>query len=415
MKARKEEMAINGGKPAKTVPYSKGTRFGQEEEAAALAVIRSQKLWYKQGGTRVKAVEEAICRQWGIKHAITVSSGTAAVHTALVMCGVEPGDEVIVNPVTDWGSVAGILAVQAKPVFCDIEEDTYSLDPARVKKAITSKTRAIVLVHTSGYPARIKEIIEIARARNVKVIEDCAQAPLAMLDGRPLGTFGDAGAFSTNDSKHISCGEGGFVITGNAEMANVGLRFRDKGYEPERARGSGDVAFLGFNYRMSELSAAVLDAQLKKLPGLLAKREAYAQKLIVAVGNLDGYTFLKPLPNSRCAYWFIQGHLDLRRFTVDKSKIVEAMYAEGIPVWPALSPVRTLYGCTAIRKGVLYPFGRTGAADFLKKAKYDKKDFPVAERIVDSVMPLHCNEFYSDQDAMETAAGLRKVLEYYHV
>jgi perosamine synthetase len=415
MRVRKEDLAINGGKPAKTVSYGKGTRFGQEEEAAAVAVIRSQKLWYKQGGTRVIAVEDSICSQWGIKHAITVSSGTAAVHAALMMCGVEPGDEVIVNPVTDWGSVAGILALQAKPVFCDIEDDTYSLDPACVKKAITSKTRAIVLVHTSGYPARIKEIIEIAGPRNIKVIEDCAQSPLAAVDGRPLGTLGDAGAFSTNDSKHISCGEGGFVITGDTQMAEVGFRFRDKGYDPNRTRGTGDVAFLGFNYRLSELSAAVMDAQLKKLPGLLLRREAYAQKIITALDDLDGYTFLKPLPNARCAYWFIQGHLNLRKFTVDRSKIVEALNAEGIPVWPALSPVRTLYGCTTIREGMLYPFRRTGAAGFLKNTTYDKKNFPVTERIVESVMPLHCNEFYNEQDALETAQGLRKVLEYYHV
>jgi dTDP-4-amino-4,6-dideoxygalactose transaminase len=415
MKIKKEDLAVNGGTPAKTVPYGTGIRFGQEEESAALAAIRSQKLWYKQGGTRVKAVEDAICSRWGIQHAITVTSGTAAVHTALVMCGVEPGDEVIVNPVTDWGSVAGILALQAKPVFCDIEEATYSLDPAGVKKAITSKTRAIVLVHISGYPARVNEIIEIAKAHNVKVIEDCAQAALAALDGRPLGTLGDVGAFSTNDSKHISCGEGGFVITNDAQMAEVGLRFRDKGYAPNRARGSGDVAFLGFNFRLNELSAAVLDAQLKKLPSLLQKREVYAQKVMTALGDLDGYTFLRPLPGARCAYWFIQGHLDLKKFSVNRSKIVEALSAEGIPVWPALSPVRVLYESTALKEGMLYPFRRTGAADFLKNTASDKKDFPVAERIADAVMPLHCNEFYSDQDALETAAGVRKVLEYYHV
>jgi perosamine synthetase len=163
MPIQKNELAIYGGNPAKTAPYAKGIRFGKAEEEAVLAAIRSQKLWYKQGGTRVLAVEKTIGEMMGVPHAIVCSSGTAAVHTAVIMCGVEAGDEVILNPVTDWGSVCGVLAAGAVPVFADIRSDTLSLDPDSVAKAFTRRTRAVLLVHVGGYPAHVKEIVASAR------------------------------------------------------------------------------------------------------------------------------------------------------------------------------------------------------------------------------------------------------------
>ncbi|MBA3710605.1 MAG: aminotransferase class I/II-fold pyridoxal phosphate-dependent enzyme, partial [Planctomycetes bacterium] len=250
-------LAVDGGAKAKNTPYGEGRRFTADDEQAAVAAVRSQHLWYI-GGTRVLAAEAAIRRLIGASHAVCCSSGTAAVHTALAACGVEPGDEVIVNPITDWGSIAGILALGAVPVFCDIELATYSLDPEALARAITSRTSAILVVHLGGYPARIREIAGIARASGVALIEDCAQSPLASVDGAMVGTFGDAGAFSTNDSKHISCGEGGVVVARDAEVARVARLFTDKGYDRSAQRGGQAVGFLAFNYRMSELSAAVL-------------------------------------------------------------------------------------------------------------------------------------------------------------
>jgi len=301
MSTQKSELAIHGGKPAKTVPYTKGIRFGKAEEEAALAAIRSQKLWMKQGGTRVLAVEKTICEMMGAPHAIVCSSGSAAVHMAVIMCGVEPGDEVILNPVTDWGSICGVLAVGAVPVFADIRPDTLSLDPASVAKAITRHTRAILLVHQGGYPAHVKEIVALAKERGVKVIEDCAQSPLALLDGRPVGTFGDVGTFSTNDSKHVSSGEGGFVVTAEAEMARVGRLFIDKAYERDKTRGQTDVTFLGFNYRMSELSAAVLDVQLRGLEEQIRRRTEYADRLAAGLESARWLRVLKPAGGARAA------------------------------------------------------------------------------------------------------------------
>jgi len=407
------KLALLGGMPAKTKPYTKGVRFGREEEEAAVAVIRSQKLWMKQGGTRVPAVEKTICELWGVPHAVVCSSGTAAVHTAVVACGVEPGDEVILNPTTDWGSICGVLAVGAVPVFADLHPETLSLDPESVARRITGKTRAIIAVHVSGYPCHIREIVAIARDREVKVIEDCAQSPLALLDGRPVGTFGDIGAFSTNDSKHVSCGEGGFVITSDGEMAGIARLFIDKTYAKGKARGETDVTFLGFNYRMTELSAAILEVQLRKLEEQIRRRAAYAERLAAGLEGIAGLRVVKPRAGTRCAYWFLLACLEPERLTADRTTIVQALSAEGIGVWAALSPASTLYGTTALREKRLYPFGRTAPAQFLKDRRYESGLCPVAERIAATVMCFPVSPFYTEEDADETIAGIRKVFAHY--
>ena len=413
MPIQKSELAIFGGKAAKTVPYTKGVRFGPAEEEAAVAAIRSQKLWMKQGGTRVPAVEKTICELWGVPHAMVCSSGTAAVHAAVILCGVEAGDEVILPPVTDWGTICGILAVGAVPVFADIHPDTFSLDPACVAKAVTRRTRAIVQVHLGGYPAHVKEIVALAKERRVKVIEDCAQSPLALLDGRPVGTFGDVGAFSTNDSKHISCGEGGFVIVQDAELARVGRLFIDKAYERDKVRGQTDVTFLGFNYRMSELSAAVLDVQLRGLEEQIRRRTAYAERLMAGLEGVEGLRVLKPMAGARGAYWFVLSCLEPSRVSADRATIGAALAAEGVAVWAALSPASTLYGTTALREKRLYPWGRTAPAGFLRHHEYGPGLCPVAEEVAANVLSFLVNPFYTPQDADETAAGIRKVLDYY--
>lgn len=415
MCVEKTELAVFGGPAAKTVPYSKGTRFGAAEEEAVVAAIRSQHLWMKQGGTRVPAVEQTIRDLWGVPHAIVCSSGSAALHLAIVACGVEPGDEVIVNPTTDWGTLCGVLAVGAVPVFADVHPDTFSLDPACVAEAITPRTRAILLVHHAGYPAHIKEIVALAAERQVKVIEDCAQSPLARVDGRPVGTFGDVGTFSANDSKHVSCGEGGFVVTRDDELARIGRLFIDKAYERNKARGQTDVSFLGFNYRMSELAAAVLDVQLGGLEAQLRLRTAYAERLMAGLEGLKGLRVPRPPAGSRAGYWFVLSCLEGEHLSADRAEIGKALAAEGVALWAALAPAATLYGTTALREKRLYPQGRTAPAAFLAERDYSSGLCPVAEHIAANVLSFLVSPFYSERDADETAAGVRKVLDYYRL
>jgi len=390
-----EKLAISGGPKAKTVPYGTGKRFGIEEANAAVAAIQSQKLWYKGGGTRVISCENTICEMWGVEHAIACSSGSAAVHTALIMCGVEKDDEVIVNPISDWGSIMGIIAIGAVPVFCDISEQDFSLDPNQLSKCITEKTKAIVLVHYCGYPAQVEEIVALADEHGIKVIEDCAQAHLSMIKDKPLGTIGHVGAFSTNDSKHISCGEGGFIITNDSKMADTGRLFIDKCYGTA-ARGKRDVIFLGFNYRLSELSAAVLEVQLGKLPEYINQRDIYAQAVIIELQGIKGFKLLSVHEGHKPAFWCILSYIQPEAFSATRGELIDALVVEGIAVSSALAPVRTLYDVS-----------------YLQERGYPKSSYPVAEKISDQVIVLGCSQFYTQQDAEETVIGVRKVLEFY--
>ena len=409
-------LAIDGGEKVKTTPYGSGKRLGKAEEDAVVEVIRSQTLFYAHG-RKVHEAEEAFCRMYASKHAVACSSGTAAVHTALAVCGVGSGDEVIVNPLTDWGSVMGILALGAVPVFADIEEETYSLDPDCVAELITPRTRAIEVVHLFGYPARIREIVEIARSRGVKTVEDCAQSHCAFIDGKALGTFGDVGTFSTNDWKHVTCGEGGVVITDDDEMARASRLFIDKGYDrsPDRVRGDARVNFLAFNYRMSELNGAVLVAQLRSLPRQVKRLREYHARVVAGIGELAGYTPLKPGTGVEGSFWGILGHLDPEQFTVDRSVIVKALTAEGTPVGTGLCPTGLLYNNPVLRDKSIHPMDPNRQAEFLADADYHDGLCPTAESIDRRVLVMPCSQFFTDTDADETGAAMRKVLEHYHV
>ena len=407
-------LAIHGGLRAKSTPYGAGKRFGKEEEDAVLETLRSQDLFYVTG-KRVFETERIICELYGVEHAVLCSSGTAAVHTALAVCGVEAGDEVIVNPVSDWGTVLGILALQAVPVFCDIDESTFSLDPKAVAAAITPKTKAIILVHLYGYPARAEEIAQIARSKGIKLIEDCAQTAYGFIKGQPVGTFGDVNAFSTNDSKHISSGEGGYVITRDSHLAKMARLFTDKGYQrnPSPPRGKQNVAFVAYNYRMSELNAAVLGVQLKSLPSQIKARQRFHDRLLSELGSIQGYSPLEVLAGCQGAYWAMLGRLDLGQFSVNRDQILEALVAEGIPASPSLSPCGVLYKNAVFRNKTPFLMSQNRSAEFLASRDYRDGLCPLAEKILDSVLIIDCKPYFNEVDAIETAAGIRKVLEFY--
>ncbi|HYE05509.1 MAG TPA: DegT/DnrJ/EryC1/StrS family aminotransferase [Planctomycetota bacterium] len=386
-----ERLAIDGGRPARTAPYGSAPRFGIEEEAAALAALRSQILWSLAGG-RVRALEEDLRALYGVRHAIACSSGTAAVHAALAACGIGPGDEVVVNPITDWGSVGGILALGAIPVFCDIGLADGSLDPQAVAAALTPRTRAILLVHLHGIPARAGEIAALARARSLALVEDCAQAPWAEVDGRRVGTFGDVAAFSANDSKHVSCGEGGWILVGDDDLAARARRFCDKGYLRDAPRGGIDVVAPGLNYRLSELAAAVLRPQLARLPAAVGRRRSWAARLLAALADVDGWVPLRPAPGAEGAWWTVLGRLTGAAAAAGQERIVAALAAEGVPAGAALSPARLLY-----RVSALAGRARVGPC-------------PRAEALAGTALFLPCSDAYGDLDADETAGAVRKVL-----
>ena len=213
---REEELAIHGGPRVKTDAFGTGKRFGAEEAKELLEALEQNTLFY-HSGTKVKTFLRRFNELYGVRYSVAVSSGTAAIHVALGAAGVTVGDEVITSPITDQGTLIGILYQNAIPVFADLDPRTYNLDPASVEERITPRTKAILVVHLAGTPADMDGIMEVARRHRLKVIEDCAQSWLARFRGKLVGTFDDYGCFSTNDFKHISTGDGGLVTVNSGD------------------------------------------------------------------------------------------------------------------------------------------------------------------------------------------------------
>ncbi|WP_344473130.1 DegT/DnrJ/EryC1/StrS family aminotransferase [Nonomuraea monospora] len=260
-----------------------GRTLGDEEVAALERVIRSGMLnsvW----GAEARALEREVAELYGSRHAIACASGTAALHLSVVAAAPDPGDEIITTPITDFGTVAPILAQNAVPVFADVDPSDGNLDPDAVAALIGPRTRAIMVVHLFGAPAKVGELRRLADRHGLALIEDCAQAWLTELpDGRYAGTAGHVGTLSLQQWKHITCGDGGLALTDDDELARRMRLFADKGWD--RAAGRSHES-LGLNYRMTELQAAVARAQLAKLPEVVASRRRTAGQLIEGLRGL---------------------------------------------------------------------------------------------------------------------------------
>jgi dTDP-4-amino-4,6-dideoxygalactose transaminase len=251
------------------IPISKPL-VGEAEKQAVLDVLDSGMLVQ---GPRVKRLEERFAEVCGTRYAVATSSGTTALHVALMAHGVGPGDEVITTPFTFVATVSPIMFVGAKPVFVDIEEDTFNVNPALLEAAVTPRTRAIVPVHLYGYPCDMDAILEIARQHDLVVIEDAAQAVGATFQGQKTGSFG-TGCFSLYATKNVMSGEGGMITTDDESLADRCQLLRSHG-----SRKRYYYEFLGYNLRMSDLHAAIGLAQMDRLEGFTAKRRENAAYL----------------------------------------------------------------------------------------------------------------------------------------
>lgn len=276
--------------------------FGQEEIDEVLDVLRGGRLgrYGAEDDPRFKGkvhrLEEEIARRSGVAHAVAVNSGTTALWVALVGLGIGAGDEVIVPGFTFVASISAIVYTGATPVLAEIDE-SFDLDPADVAAKITPRTRAIMAVHMLGNPARLAELVEIAKRHGVALIEDCAQAFGASYCGRPVGSFGVAAALSFNSFKTISCGDGGMLLTNDEELHRRFFALHDQGHSPLRSGIEiGQRPFLGLNFRMTELSAAVLIAQLGKLDKILARLRQNKRLFKSLIADLPGLGF-RALPD----------------------------------------------------------------------------------------------------------------------
>lgn len=402
----KIKLAIHGGPKAKSTPFHCPNRYGSEEMAELQQVIESGRMMGPGG--KVREFEETIQAAYQVKHAFMVSSGTAALHTALTALGVTEGDEVITTPMTDMGTVNAILALHAIPVFADIDLGTRLISPADAQRRITERTKVIITVHMAGNVCDMDAFLRISREKGVKILEDCAQAHGARYKGRFVGGIGHAGAFSMNESKQISCGDGGYVTTNDDEAGAVALMFRDKAYNRKikSPRGQEPVPFFGLNYRGTCLQAAVALCQLRKLPENVARRRAIAKVYFSELDGLKSLDLPKVLDGAEPSWWPLPV-----RYTADnptRDAVVSALNAEGISVDTGMSPANNIMRTILFMKKRYYPLSDRIPA-FWRNTVYDPQSCPNVDELQRTVLRLPLDNRYSDTDIQETVAAIHKV------
>lgn len=406
-----QKLAIHGGSKAKSVPYGTGKRFGFDEVKELVEALEQNTLFY-HSGSKVKQFLSDFNNLYGVKYSVAASSGTAAIHVALGAAGVTEGDEVITSPITDQGTVVGILYQNAIPVFADLDPNSYNMDPASIESLITPRTKVILAVHLAGNPCDMDLIMDIANRHNLKVIEDCAQSYMTRYKDKLVGTIGDYGCFSTNDFKHISTGDGGMVTVNSGDEADFQRThaFADKNYQRFGDSVIRDLSYVAPNYRMTELQGAVGIAQLKKLDFICNRRHELGERLTEGIRDLPGIQIHKITEGGWSSYWFYMLRVDESQLNCTRDEFASALVAEGITASAGYIP-QPVYMQDIFQKkqayiGSHYPFE-------LSNVSYEEGICPESEAILKTAIRMPINEFFTEQDIDEVAEGIRKVANHY--
>ncbi len=357
----------------------RGRTFGEEERAAVLRVLDSAVLC-SSFGSEARSLEAEMSHLYSRREAVACSSGTASLHLAVAAAGAGPGDEVVTTPISDFGTVAPVMAQGARVVFADVRAEDGNLDPAAVEAAITPRTKAVIAVHLFGAAADIVALRAICDRHGLVLIEDCAQAWLGEdEEGRLLGTLGDIACFSLQQFKHITAGDGGLAVTDDPELARGMRLFMDKGWD----RAEGRIhRRMGLNYRMPELVAAVARAQLGKVADVVSRRRRRAGQLAAAIDGLRDCRM--PERREGHAWWVVPLLVD------DNARWSKRLLDLGIPSVPGYLE-RPLYANPAVPG---YPPGLC----------------PRAEELIDrTLLVLPWNEAYTEDDVDRIARALCEV------
>jgi dTDP-4-amino-4,6-dideoxygalactose transaminase len=322
-------LALFGGTPVRTRPFTGWPIFGEAEEARLLRTLRNGR-WGKLQGEEVAAFERRFADLHGCRHAVAVVNGTVALRIALLAAGIGAEEEVIVPPYTFVATASAVIEANAVPVFADIDPRTFNLDPGAVERAITPRTRAIIPVHFAGQPADMDALMASARRRGLMVIEDAAHAHGAQYRGRPAGSLGDLATFSFQSSKNLTAGEGGIITTNDDTLAeacrsihNCGRSARGPWYEHHVISG---------NYRMGEFQGAVLNCQLERLDEQAGTRDRNGRYLASRLASISGlHPQFRPAECTRHAYHLFMLRLDAAAFGAPRGAVLSALDAEGIP------------------------------------------------------------------------------------
>ena len=330
------------------IPVAAPVFAGREREYVADCMESG---WISSGGKYVEMFEAAFAEFCGVRHAVACCNGTAALHVALAALGVGPGDEVIVPTLTFVATANAVTYCGARPVFVDSEPAAWNLDPARVEEKITPRTKGIIAVHLYGHPAEMDELRVVARRRGLFLLEDAAEAHGALYRGRTAGSLGDAAAFSFYGNKIISTGEGGMVTTDDAALAARARLLRGQGMDPERRYW---FPVVGYNYRMTNLPAAIGLAQLERADWHTGRRREVAEGYLALLRDVPGLRRQEESEWARHAYWMFSVVLG-RESRVERDALMARMHERGVETRPLFYPVHLLPPYREAARGEEFP------------------------------------------------------------
>ena len=394
-----EKPAICGGEPVRSTKIFYGHQFIDEDDIQAVVdVLKSD---YLTCGPKIGELEEKLCEVTGAKYAVVCSNGTAALHIACLAAGVMPGDEVVTTPITFAASANCALYCGAKPVFADINENTYNIDPAHVEKLTTERTKAVVAVDFTGQSVELDRLLTHCREHNLVLIEDGAHVIGTSYKGRMNGSIADMTTMSFHPVKTVTGGEGGAVLTNSKEYYEKLLLYRAHGitrdpklmeHEPDGPWYYEQIA-LGMNYRMTDMQAALIISQLNKLPRFMERRKAIVKAYNEAFSRLPQLFVQQEIPESDTTRHLYILRIRPEKLTIDRKQFFEALEAENI--------------CCNVHYIPTYYF------PYYEKLGYKRGLCPKAEKLYAEEISLPLYYAMTDQDVEDVIRAVTRIAEYF--
>ena len=393
------KLAIHGGKPIRDTEIFYGKQYIDEDDIEAVVKVLKSPLI--TCGPKVEELEKELCIFTGAKYCVVLSNGTAALHASCAAAGIKDGDEVITTPMTFAATSNSVLYMGGKPVFVDIDPETYNIDPNEIKKKITERTKAVIAVDFTGQAAELDEIREICINNNLLLIEDASHAIGTKYKGRPIGSISDMTTFSFHPVKTITGGEGGAVMTNDKDLAEKLLLFRTHGitrntqlFENEpHGPWYYEQIMQGYNYRLTDFQAALLISQLNKMDIFSTRRKEISKRYDEAFAAFDLVTLQRDIPESDTTRHLYILNLNLEKLSVTRKEIHDALRAENI--------------CCNVHYIPVY------YQPFYEKLGYKKGLCPQAEKLYERILSIPFYYSMTDEDVESVIEGVYKVVRYY--
>lgn len=396
-----EKPAIEGGRPVRETPIFYGHQYIDEADIQAVTeVLRSD---FLTCGPKIGELEKKLCALTGAKYAVVCANGTAALHIAALSAGVGEGDEVITTPITFAASANCALYCKARPVFADIDPETYNIDPAKVEAAITSRTKAVVAVDYTGQSVDLAPLLEICKRHGLTLIEDGAHVIGTTYKGQPNGSIADMTTFSFHPVKTVTGGEGGAVLTNDETLYQKLLLYRAHGITRDETLMEHELdgpwyyeqISLGFNYRMTDIQAALIISQLDKLPMFRARRQEIVKRYNEAFGKMPELFVQREIPESDTTR-----HLYILRIVPEKLKIGRRQFFDALAA-------ENVHGNVHYIPVYYFPY--------YEKMGYKRGLCPNAEKLYEEIISLPLYYGMSDEDTESVIEAVKKIVDYYRV